>query len=278
MEWLYLSVATWISTDIMFDESIIIEPPKPIIQTEYKCDKIFHVNSILSLYNQPQLCGLVWVNGQDTSFYTIDMTSFDSNKIDNRSTRLKKHNKGGQSAARFSRLHQESVVKYLKDIAADTRDHFEDDNIKTVIIGGNGKKKDQLVPYLHTDISGKIIGNIILTEKDTISDAYQKMLICYKDHQIKEEERNLNYFTTQIEYDTGKAIYGLEIVKDYLKNGYLQRVYIDRNYYEDKIYQIEKICKKYGCEMFLIGNSCLGQTLSQNYGNMFGVSWFIIEN
>jgi len=262
-------------TGIMFDVSTIIVPPKPILQTEYKCDKVFHVDNILKLYDEPEMCGLVWVNGQDTEFYTIDMTSFDSHKVDTRSTRLKKHNKGGQSAARFGRLHQESIVKYLKGIADDTRVHF-DNNVKTIIIGGNGKKKDQLLKYLHCDISSKVIGNITLTEKDGMMDVYQKMRQCYLEYQIIEEDKRLSCFTNQIDNDTNLAIYGIEIVKKYLKNGYLKCLYIDHCHYKDKIYDIEKICNKYGCEMILMGKSKLGQELSNNYGPMFGISWFKI--
>ena len=263
---------------IMFDEVTMIEPPKPILRTEYKCDKIFHVRSILRLYDQPELCGLVWVNGQNTSFYTIDMTSFNSQKISNRSTRLKKHNKGGQSAARFGRLHQESVTRYLKGVSSDTREYFGSDNIKTIIIGGHGKKKDQLIPYLGSDISTKIIGTIVLTEKDTIPEIYKKMKTCYIEYQIRSEEKSLSYFADQIENDTNKAIYGIEIVKKYLKNGYLERLYIDYDHYKDRIYQIEKICKRYGCEMVWIGKSGMAQIMIQNYGPMFGVSWFVIES
>lgn len=277
MAWPSLLVDVWMLMDIMFDEVTIIEPPKPILKSEYKCDKSFHVDSVLSLYDQPEICGLIWIDGQNTTFYSIDMTSLDSQKIDDRSTRLKKHNKGGQSAARFGRLHQESVTKYLKGIAEDTREHFSNENTKTIIIGGHGKKRAQLVPYLSGDIRTKLIGTITLTEKDTIPDTYEKMKITYNEYQVREEEQLLGYFDDHIQNDTNKAIYGPVTVKKYLKNGYLERIYVDQDYYGDRIYQVEKVCKRYGCNLILIGKSSMSHTLIQSYGHIFGVSWFVIE-
>ena len=109
-----------------------------------------------------------------------------------------------------------------------------------------------------------------------MTQVYQKMKQSYSEYLVRTEEKLLSYFTNEIDNDTDKAIYGLKMVKEYLKNGYLKHLYINRDYYQDKIYKIEKLCNNYGCTLILIGKSALGQQLSNGYGNMFGISWFVI--
>ena len=54
----------------MFDEvnnkhynCIAIEPPHPIAHFLYKCDKIFHVDALINLYQEPDQFGFVYING-----------------------------------------------------------------------------------------------------------------------------------------------------------------------------------------------------------------------
>jgi len=250
-----------VKTDIVFDEKLIIEPPKPILKSEYKCDKIFHVDSILPLYEQPELCGLVWMNGQDTSFYTIDMTNVEHNKINDRSTRLRKHNKGGQSSARFGRLHDEAVIRYLKTVAEDMTKYFE--NVKVIMVGGNGNRKDQLIPYLTSNISEKIIGNIVLSDKETLSNVCSKMEEFYLKYQENMEEQALKEFTDKIDKDTSRAIYGKDMVEECIKNGSVK-----------KLFSSVPLNSDHGCDYYLIGKSRVSQILIQTYGATFGVSWY----
>lgn len=259
MEWLFLWVIPLMKKGIVFDEKLVVYPPKPILKTEYYCDKVFHIESILPLYEESELCGLVWINGQDTSFYTVDLSNSDSSKMSDRSTRLKKHNKGGSSSARFGRLHEEAVIRYLKGIAEDMIQCFTD--VKTIIVAGCGVRKDQIIPYLRSDISEKIIGSITVDGKETLSIVFSKMEEFYNIYQQNIEELRLKEFTDQINKDTNRAIYGKDIVQQALSDKSVKVLFSVR-------------MTNCNCELVIIGKSRLAQELIQTYGTEFGISYY----
>lgn len=99
-------------------------PPLPIKKSLYRCDKIFHIDHILDLYQDQSKWGLIILSGEETSFYTCSVTQKDSSNeitqtiLSDQFTihRLKSHKKGGQSAQRFNRIHDNQVAEYIKKI------------------------------------------------------------------------------------------------------------------------------------------------------------------
>ena len=253
-------------TENIFDEVCILSPPKPIIKSEYFCDKRFHVDSVIDLYATPELCGIIWINGQDMSIFTLDMSSESFvKKVDNISTRLKKHNKGGSSSARFGRLHKEAIVHYLKKVVEESLEAFSD--VKYLVVVGIGERKDELISYLPNSMKEKLLGVITSESLDKSISRAEELYISRK---RSEEETYLSYFLHELDKDTGKAVYGPDIVLNSLKDGLLSKMYINTEDVEEKDINIYiSFCETTGCELFV-----LKHTSFNKYGPIFGILWY----
>ena len=264
------------TTIIMFDEQCLIEPPKPIRKTEYYCDRQFHVDGILKLYNPPVTCGLIFINGENCQLFTVDVSNNDKTKCGKVNTFLKQHHKGGSSAARFGRIHDEKVVKYLKDISEEVNTTFKD--IDKIVVGGISKRPDQLIQYLHTDISKKIIGHIIMTHFD--DQVVSKMIEMSDKYESEKELKRLKEFSDAIdEKTTVTAIYGENDINEGLELGTISKLFICSKIsgnellvsdYQDK-------CNTMGVEVIEIGISQISHELCSVFGPAFGISWSYIK-
>lgn len=253
----------------IFDEVCILSPPKPIRKTEYFCGKRFHVDSVLDLYTVPELCGIIWINGQDTSIFTLDMTSCSAvKKVDNISTRLKKHNKGGSSSARFGRLHKEAIVHYLKKVVEESIEAFSE--IKYLVVVGIGERKDELVSYFPNSMKEKLLGVIV---SETLDKSISRIEELYMLKKRSEEEVYLSYFLHEMDKDTGKAVYGPDIVLNSLKDGLLSKLYINvedlQDLEEKNIEKYKSLCHETGCELFFLKHVSFNK-----YGAIFGILWY----
>jgi peptide chain release factor subunit 1 len=266
MVWPFLSDESKSKTESIFDEVCILSPPKPIRKTEYFCDKRFHVDSVIDLYSTPELCGIIWINGQDTSIFTLDMSSVSSlKKVDNVSTRLKKHNKGGSSSARFGRLHKEAIVHYLKKVVEESITAFS--SVNYLVIVGIGERKDELISYFPNSLKDKLLGVIV---SENLDKALSKVEELYLLKKRSEEETYLSYFLHELDKDTGKAVYGPEIVMTALKDGLLCKMYINSEDIPQKDIDIyTSICLATGCEVLVLKHSTFNK-----YGSVFGILWY----
>ena len=264
MDWPFLLDASRSKTESIFDEVCILSPPKPIRKTEYFCDKRFHLDSIIDLYREAELCGIIWINGQDTSIYTLDMNSVSFvKKVDNVSTRLKKHNKGGSSSARFGRLHKEAIVHYLKKVVEESLEAFSD--VKYLVVVGIGERKDELITYFPNSMKEKLLGVIT---SETLDKSISRVEELYISRKRSEEQTYLSYFLHELDKDTGKAVYGPDIVLNSLKDGLLCKMYINSEDVSDiDIYT--SLCEKMGCELYV-----LKHTSFNKYGAIFGILWY----
>jgi len=231
---------------------------------EYKCDKVFHVDALIQLYDPPELCGLIFINGENCQLFTVDVTTNDKTKNGIKNTRLKQHKKGGQSSARFGRLHDEKVVCYLKEIAEEAREAF--DKLSYVVIAGISKRPDQLLQYLHVDLEKKIIGiTVMTTTTDFENVILPKMLEFVTIQKINSEIRLLSEFIHALETD--KAIYGLKEIEEAIDQYQLSVLFIsnkfDSNEAENQGIKVEKI-----------GLSLKAQELISMYGDAFGIRWW----
>ena len=263
----------------MFDEQCLIEPPKPIKKTEYYCDKQFHVDSILNLYNPPVTCGLIFINGENCQLFTVDVSNNDKTKCGKVSTFLKQHHKGGSSAARFGRIHDEKVVKYLKDISEEVNNTFND--IDKIVVGGISKRPDQLIQYLHTDVAKKIIGHIVMTQFD--DQVVEKMIEMCDKFESEKELKQLKDFTDAID---GKSniipIYGEKDINEGLELGTISKLFLCSKLSENRtndlsISKYQQKCHNSGTEIIEIGISQKSHELCSMFGPVFGISWSYIK-
>lgn len=271
--------------EIVFSEKCIFEPPKAIKRSEYFCDKRFHVESLIPLYQKEELIGIVFINGKETEYLSYDYISKEVIKLESRETRLKKHNKGGSSSARFGRLHKEAIVHYLKKIVEDIEEIYE--NFDYLVICGIGERKDEIIHYFSKNLKEKVI-DVFSTDK--LDDkTFEHIIEVYITQKRKEEYKYLSYFQNEIDKDTNKAVYGYEDTKEHLQNGLLQKLYIvkseirgkgntegDRNREgegnrerEEEVEKLIEMAKLVNCTYYIISYAHF-----PHFGPLFGILWF----
>ena len=184
-------------------------------------------------------------------------------KVDNVSTRLKKHNKGGSSSARFGRLHKEAIVHYLKKVVDESLQAFCD--VKYLVVVGIGERKDELISYFPNSMKEKLLGVITSESLDGSLGKIEELYLLKKK---SEEEIFLSYFLHELDKDTGKAVYGPDIVLNSLKNGLLCKLYINFQDVSD-IEVYTSLSQEMGCELFV-----LKHTSFNKYGPVFGILWY----
>ena len=267
----------------MFDQVTFIIPPKIIKNSLYLCDKIFHIEELINLYRPSIYIGLSIIIGQNTEYYSVDIISMNVEKLSHQNTRLKSHNKGGSSSARFGRIHDEKVQHYLTSISEDMTRLFSNTNtnennkneFKYVVISGCGDRKDQLYKYLDKRITNKLIGTVTVEsfEMDFILPEISKL---YFAEESKQEEILLSRFVKSLNTDDGKAIYGPEDIKHNLLSGKLATLYVNTNTKtREELKQLQNICSKFGTNIVEFGKSEQGQTLAIQFGNLLGILYFV---
>ena len=244
----------------------VFEPPKPIKNTVYFCDKCFHTESIEKLFVQQELCGLVFVDGENCELFTVDVSNCNRDKSGKASTRLKQHKKGGQSSARFGRLHDEKVVRYLKEISEEAREAFAD--VNTIVIAGISKRPAELIKYLHTDVANKVIGVLVMTNATNFADVIiPQMDALINTYKSDKETKQLAEFVAALNDDHGKAVYGTAEIDESLQSGELKKLFVSRDCQHPQLIGDST-------ELIEIGVSLKAQELISMYGERFGLKWY----
>jgi peptide chain release factor subunit 1 len=126
--------------------TIDFEPFKPV-NKYYKCDSVFHTEMLSEMLESDTTYGFVIVGGKSTLFGTL---------CGNTKTTIcefgadlpKKHNKGGQSSARFGRLRDEAIHRYIKKLCELLIQNYITNDIPNVtglIFGGSGELKNEMI-------------------------------------------------------------------------------------------------------------------------------------
>lgn len=134
---------------IMFSTVI---PPKPIRIARYLCDKKFHTEFVIDLFEEHSKIGIMMVKGTECSFHLKEGTSLQT--IFRKGTQIvQNHGMGGQSSQRYSRKHLGAVLAYLKYMEEKLVELDKRFNIERIYIVGNADKKGKLLDRLETEQS-----------------------------------------------------------------------------------------------------------------------------
>lgn len=210
---------------------MILKPPLSINRTLYRCDKRFHTDDIRKLYEKYEEWGIVLISGELVEFYRLKGT--EHKKIDKISMdKQKGHKKGGQSAQRFNRIHDNQEKEFIKKTCSEFSKHYmlSDDsfpNVKGLIIAGMGETKNNIInsgllnPKLQNIIRKSItiscfdINRIIQSSQDIISDV-----------NIQEERNHILFLQDLISHSPDLVEYGVDRLKYLISSGLIQKLYI----------------------------------------------------
>lgn len=104
------------SNNIIFDNCFLFSPPNPIKKFYYRCDRKFHLDDLLKLYEVYDEYAIVLISGKRVELYLHSENQTKKLKCINESL-PNQHGTGGQSAQRFERIRNEKIGWYATKIS-----------------------------------------------------------------------------------------------------------------------------------------------------------------
>lgn len=135
-----------------YNGSILFEPAKKILRSEYICNNRFSLDIILEMYKRETVFGIVLISGKETRMYQITLSGShrDVKLLYDRNVSLAgRTRRGGQSALRIDRLIDEKRNIYLTEISEIMSKVFLTNNnteciVKDMVIAGPANIKKEL--------------------------------------------------------------------------------------------------------------------------------------
>ena len=222
-----------------------IEPPKDLTTFLYRCDDHFHVDILKDMLKDDNLIGFLAIDTKDTGWGLLY-----GNKIEvlreTSSGVAGKHRQGGQSARRFERLREMELTYYYNRIAEVTKEFFIDIYpIKGLIVSGPGPTKED---FLKSNYLEYRLQNMVIAVLDTsysgsegIREAFVKASDVLSDFRLSEEKILIEKLFREVNSHSGKGVYGLKDVIQYLKNNVVETLLITD---DTNMYRLEIKCKR----------------------------------
>jgi len=222
-----------------------IEPPKDLTTFLYRCDDHFHVDILKDMLKDDNLIGFLAIDTKDTGWGLLY-----GNKIEvlreTSSGVAGKHRQGGQSARRFERLREMELTYYYNRIADVTKEFFIDIYpIKGLIVSGPGPTKED---FLKSNYLEYRLQNMVIAVLDTsysgsegIREAFVKANDVLSDFRLSEEKTLIEKLFREVNSHSGKGVYGLKDVIQYLKNNVVETLLITD---DTNMYRLEIKCKR----------------------------------
>ncbi|MBW3011108.1 peptide chain release factor aRF-1 [Candidatus Woesearchaeota archaeon] len=233
-----------------------IEPPSPITQRIYRCDKTFVLEPLMDQLEVKECYGLVTMDKREATLAllkgkSIQILSSATSNVPGK-TRA-----GGQSAMRFSRLRDIAANEFFKKVGdMMKKEYFQKENLKGIIIGGPGRTKQDFIDSnaMIDGIKKKIIAirDLTYTDEFGIQELLEKSQDILAEEAIAGEKeivmKFLNMLATQIE----KVAYGLAEVKRALEMGAVETLLVSEALDESITEELEKIAKQFNTNVQII--------------------------
>ena len=216
--------------------AIAFEPSKPLSRKMYVCDNCFHTESLEYLFTSSDNYGFIIIDGHGVLYATLHDNI--KNIISHFKVLLpKKHNKGGQSAARYGRLRKEAIHNYIRKVAESARNCFITDdkvNVKGIIIAGSSELKMVLTRSSLFDkrLKKSVIKLVDVSYggKNGFYQAIELVGDTIGSLRFVQETKIINKFFQEIKLNTGKFCFGVIDTMNALEQGAVSTLIINQDF------------------------------------------------
>ncbi len=204
-------------------ESWVVEPQNPVQEKLYRCSNTFHLQPIKDAHRSTGMYGIIVVDRDKAAIGRIQngqvhtVSVYDANIPG-------KHTKGGQSQGRFESLRENMIQTFLSDTADRAKHRFIDPvrngDCHGIVIAGPGQMKQKLVDnHLHGELREQVMAQV-----DTNYSGEQGLKqalgnVDLPDAAVVKQRQLVDRFFNELAEDTGKAVYGDELVETALQYG-----------------------------------------------------------
>lgn len=233
-----------------------IEPPVPMKQRLYRCDKEFVLEPLQEMLDDDSVYGLVVMDRRDAMLGLLKGKSL----VPIRKTHSEvpgKMRAGGQSSVRFARLREGATKEHYKKIADYMKDEFlHMTELKGIILGGPGTTITDFMnkDYLTGDIKKKIIGtkDLSYTGDFGLQELLEKSEDLLASEEVAEEKKIMQKFFSELSKDTGLAAYGKAHVMEAIKIGAVDTVLLSEELDDKETQEIEQAAEPMGSSITII--------------------------
>jgi len=216
-------------------KTIDFEPFRPINTSLYLCDNKFHTEPLNELLEANDKFGFVVMDGNGALWGTLCGNAREV--LHTVSVDLpKKHRRGGQSAARFSRLRTEKRHNYLRKVAELTTQFFisnDRPNVTGLILAGSADFKTELS---QSDLFDQRLAPKIMKIVDVpyggesgFNAAIEMSQDCLANVKFIHEKKVIDEFFEQISKDTGKYTFGVTETLNAMEMGSVETLVVWEN-------------------------------------------------
>lgn len=236
-----------------------IEPPIPLKQRLYRCDKQFVLDIIADMAYAENVYGLVVLDMRDATIALLKGKSIVVLKKTH-SEVPGKMRAGGQSAPRFARQRELALKEHYKKVADYMKEEFLNmPELKGIIIGGPSTTVTNFLnkEYITGDIEKKIIGtrDLSYTDEFGVRELVERAQDLLAKEEITEEVNLIKKFLTMLATKEEFTAYGEVEVKRCLEMGAVDILLISDSYDEKKIEELEKKAIEFSTQVKIISTS-----------------------
>ena len=225
-----------------------MEPPQPIKANIYRCDSTFLLEPIESMLEAKDMYGLCVMDGRDATVALLKGTQVIVDKKI-KSFAHSKVNKGGQSAARYSRAIEESIDDYYKNVAGAINDMFAKYAFKPkgLVVGGPGPAKENFIKSKNLNYQIKILGIFdtgYTDENMGVNELLEKAKEVLVEQQAIQERKTMERFLNEFAHGN-LALSGYEKVKKALMSNNVVKLIISE---DAELYNVSYKCSSCNAE------------------------------
>jgi len=233
-----------------------IEPPIPLNQRLYRCDKEFILEPLREMAEDKEIYGMVVMDRRDGMVallkgkVIIPLVSADSMVPG-------KFKAGGQSSVRFAQNRELAARAFYDKIGGMMKDNFfEMKDLKGILVGGPGHTKYEFIDGNHiTDqLKKKIIAvkDLAYTGEFGLQELLERCEDVLAHEEVIEEKKAMNVLLTKLSTNAGLVEYGFDAVMRAVEMGAVDRILISESLEEDKVAKLEEAAQRYGTTTMMI--------------------------
>jgi len=220
-----------------------VTPPQPLQVQFYRCESKFVLDPLFEITDNSDSYGVVVLDGRDA---TIGVLKGKTIKVLKKlhSTAHQKFHKGGQSAARFQRIHEETVEKYYQRIGEAMNVFLDIKRFKGVIIGGPGPSKEDFIKGKYFNYQLKVIGvvDVGYADESGLRELINKSSELISEQEMVKEKKIVDEFVSEI-VKNGNATYGVDDITRNLEQRNVSKLLVSEGF---KLVRYTFFCPKCG--------------------------------
>ena len=233
-----------------------VEPPIPLNQRLYRCDKEFVLEPLRLMVEHEETYGMVVLDRRDATLALLKGKTI----VPLQKTHSEVPGKiraGGQSAPRFARLREGAIKDHYKKVADYMKEQFLFlKDLKGILVGGPSTTTNDFLNkgYLTTDVKNKIIAvkDLSYTGDFGLQELLEKSQDVLAEEEVAKEKKVMQKFFNLLATKPEMVSYGAKQVRECVEMGAADIVLLSESLGDDVLDEFDEMVKKVGTEVEVI--------------------------